>query len=201
MHVDVCIYSTCPFLFVFVFDCHDFVVADVDNAQCCLLANSYGVQRYISQSAAARLVAAMVISHLDYFNSIFTGPPADQIARLQQLQNNAAWLVMKTRRRDHPLLKELHWLPIKFHCQYKIATLAYHHFEGSLPPHLFSSLRTCEPSRSLRSSNENLLKIPKRKLDSFGQRSFGFRRWMTNIETSQCGLPLPLFTCLQQASF
>ena len=134
------------------------------------------IRQYLSQSAAARLVAAMVISRVDYCNSVFIGLPADQIARLQRVQNNATRLVLKKRRRDHvtPLLKELHWLPVKFRCQYKIATLAYRHFEGSLPPYLSSSLCTYEPSRSLRSSNEKLLKIPKRNLKSFGQRSFSF---------------------------
>ena len=59
--------------------------------------------------------------------------------------------VKKKKERDHvtPLLKELHWLPVKFRCEYKIATLAYRHFEGSLPPYLSSSLCTYEPSRSL----------------------------------------------------
>ena len=134
------------------------------------------IRPYLSQSAAARLVAAMVISRLDYCNSVFIGLPADQIARLQRVKNNAARLVLKKRRRDHvtPLLKELHWLPVKFRCQYKIATLAYRHFDGSLPPYLSSSLCTYEPSRTLRSSNEKLLKIPKRNLKSFGQRSFSF---------------------------
>ena len=59
----------------------------------------------------------------------------------------------KRRKRDHltPLLKlkELRWLPMEFHCQYKIATLAYCQFEGSLPPYRSSSLCTCEPSWSL----------------------------------------------------
>ncbi|WP_419618910.1 hypothetical protein, partial [Thiolapillus sp.] len=93
------------------------------------------IRPYLSQSATARLVAAMIISRLDYCNSVFAGLPADQVARLQRIQNNAARLVMKKRKRDHviPLLKELHWLPVKFRCQYKIATLAYRHFEGSLP--------------------------------------------------------------------
>ena len=130
------------------------------------------IRPYLSQSAAARLVAAMVISR----SSVFIGLPADQIARLQRVQNNVARLVLRKRRRDHvtPLLKELHWLPVKFRCQYKIAALAYCHFDGSLPPYLSSSLCTYEPSRSLRSSNEKLLKIPKRNLKSFGQRSFSF---------------------------
>ena len=93
------------------------------------------IRPYLSQSAAARLVAAMVISRLDYCNSVFIGLPADQIARLQRVQNNAARLVRKKRRRDHvtPLLKKLHWLSVKFRCQYKIATLACRYFEGSLP--------------------------------------------------------------------
>ena len=68
------------------------------------------IRPYLSQSATARLVAAIVISRLDYCNSVFIGPPADQIARLQRVQNNAARLVLKKIRRDHvtPLLKELH---------------------------------------------------------------------------------------------
>ena len=51
------------------------------------------VRPYLSQSAAARLVAAMVISCLDYCNSVFIGLPADQIARLQWVQNNTAQLI------------------------------------------------------------------------------------------------------------
>ena len=88
---------------------------------------------------------------VDYCNSVFIGLLADQIARLHRVQNNAAQLVLKRRRRDHvtPLLKKLHWLPVKFRCHYKIATLAYCHFEGSLPPYLSSFLCTYEPSRSL----------------------------------------------------
>ena len=120
----------------------------------------------------------MIISRLDYCNSVFAGLPADQVARLQRIQNNAARLVMKKkeRKRDHftPLLKELHWSPVKFRFQYKITTLAYRHFEGSLPPYLSSSLCTYELSRSLRSSKEKLLKIPKRNLKFFGERSFSF---------------------------
>ena len=127
----------------------------------------------LSLSALTRL---MIISRLDYCNSVFAGLPADQVARLQRIQNNAARLVMKKRKRDHvtPLLKELHWLPVKFGCQYKIATLTYRHFEGSLPPYLSSSLCTYEPSRSLRSSKEKLLKIPKRNLKPFEESSFSF---------------------------
>ena len=80
-------------------------------------------------------------------------------------------------RRDHitPLLKELHWLPVKFRCEYKIATLVYRHFDGTLPSYLSASLCACQTSCTLlRSSNEKLLKIPKRSLKSVGDRSLSF---------------------------
>ena len=62
------------------------------------------IRPYLSQSATARLVAAMIISRLDYCNSVFAGLQADQVARLQRIQNNAARLVMKKRKRDHVTL-------------------------------------------------------------------------------------------------
>ena len=127
------------------------------------LRRASSIRPYLSQSATARLVEAMIISRLDYCNSVFAGLPADRVARLQRIQNKAARLVMKKRKGDlvTSLLKELHWSPVKFRCQYNIATLAHRHFEGSLPPYPSSSHCTYEPSRSLRSSKEKLLKIPK----------------------------------------
>ena len=72
------------------------------------------------------------------------------------------------------LLKTFTGYPAKFRYQYKITNLAYRHFQGYLPLYLSSSLCTYEPSRSLRSSKEKLLKIPKQNLKSFGERSFSF---------------------------
>ena len=75
---------------------------------------------------------------------------------------------LKTSKRDHvsPLLQCLHWLHIPARIDYKIATLAYHNFEDSLPPYLSSTLSIYHPSRSLRSSSEKLLKVPRKNLKS-----------------------------------
>ena len=134
------------------------------------------IRRYLSTAAAAKLVSAMVTSRLDYCNSILAGLPNDEIKRLERVQNSAARLVMRKKKSDHvtPLLYELHWLPVKFRCQYKICTLAYRHFEGTLPTYLSNVLSTYEPSRALRSSNKKLLKIPRCELKSAGERSFGY---------------------------
>ena len=62
------------------------------------LRRAASIRPYLSQSATARFVAAMVSSRLDYCNSVFAGLPADQVARLQRIQNNAARLVMKKKK-------------------------------------------------------------------------------------------------------
>ena len=108
------------------------------------------IRPYLSERTSARLVAALITSHLDYCNSVLAGLPAEQIGRLQRIQNSAAQLVRKKRKRGHitPLLKELHWLPVKFRCEYKIPTHAYH-FNGTLPSYLSASLCMYQTPRTL----------------------------------------------------
>ena len=120
------------------------------------------VRPFLSNSSIEKLVAAMITSRLDYCNATFTGVADEQIARIRKIQNSAARLIFKKSKRDHvtPLLKDLHWLRVKYRIQYKLATLAFRHFDGTLPPYLSSSLCTYQPSRSLCSSTERLLKIP-----------------------------------------
>ena len=127
------------------------------------------------------------------------------------VQNGAAWLVLNKQKRDHiaPLLNELDWLPVKFRCEYKIATLAYRQFDGTLPSYLSASLCTYQTSRIFRSSNEKLLKIPKHSLKSVGDHSFSFIAptvWnslpasLQNLPTL-CDFKAQLKTLLHQQAF
>ena len=62
----------------------------------------------------ARLVSALVISRLDYCNSVLTHLPASTLAPLQRVLNAAVRLVHDLGPREHvtPAMYELHWLPI-----------------------------------------------------------------------------------------
>ena len=67
------------------------------------------IQPYLSgKKTGARLVAASITSRHDYRNCVLACLPAEQICRLQRVQNSAARLVLKKRNRDHitPLLNE-----------------------------------------------------------------------------------------------
>ena len=88
---------------------------------------------------------SFVLSRLDYCNATLAGLPDTHIVHPQRIQNNAARLVLQKSKRQHVtlLLKPLHWLPIQTRIDYKLATLAFRHFDGSLPQYL--SLRLDHP--------------------------------------------------------
>ena len=102
------------------------------------------IRPYLSQSAAVRLVAAVVISRLDYCESVFIGLPDDQIGRLQRVQNNVAGLVMKKRkmrsRNTASNGTSLATRRIPLPLQHRDSCLPP--FWGSLLPYLSSSLCT-----------------------------------------------------------
>ena len=120
------------------------------------------IRPFLSDHSTAILINASVTSRLDYCNSILYGISVNQLSRLQRIQNHAARIVLKKRKRDHitPLLMKLHWLPLSFRIQYKLAVLSYGHFENKLPPYLSTSLSIYQPSRTLRSSSKKLLIVP-----------------------------------------
>ena len=67
-----------------------------------------------------------------------------------------------------PLLKSLHWLPVRYRIMFKIGTIAYHAL-SSKQPACFHSLLT--PVRQPRSSDSNLLFVPSVKTH-VGTRAF-----------------------------
>ena len=118
------------------------------------------IRPYLSVQATNKLVCAFVTSNIDYCNSLLTGIPECKVAKLQQVQNNAARLVFKKKKSDHvtPLLKELHWLPVKQRIEYKVASLVFQCLNNSYFPTYLSSMFTpYTPIRNLRSEKKNML--------------------------------------------
>ena len=128
----------------------------------------------LTKKATQALVYAEVTSRLDFSNSLLLGIPKFSINRLQQVQNCAARLIMGTRKFDHisPVLKELHWLPIHLRLQFKVLVLVYRALHGMMPVYISDMLHPASHSRSLRSSERFLLKIPRSRLVSAGDRAF-----------------------------
>ena len=84
------------------------------------------LRRHLSVDATKKLVSSFVLSRLDYCSSLLAGLPENRLDRLQRVQNNAARLVLGRRGRDHakPLLRSLHWLPVRPRIEYRIPSCA-----------------------------------------------------------------------------
>ena len=101
------------------------------------------IRKYLNESSAHDAVRALVLSRLDYCNSLLYGT-TQNLQRLQLLQNHAAKLVYNKPKftRVTPLLNDLHWLPISKRIEFKIATLAYKALHNEVPAYTFLSSST-----------------------------------------------------------
>ena len=85
------------------------------------------VRHVLTVEATKPLVTSLVLSGLDYCNSLLSGMPQQLIGKLQKVQNCSARLIFKTSKRTHasPLLTKLHWLPIAQRIEYKVSSMCY----------------------------------------------------------------------------
>jgi hypothetical protein len=84
--------------------------------------NLWRIRRFITKNACHHAVRVLILSRIDYANSLLYGAREVDLKRLQRLQNKAARLVFACGR-DQPsdgLIQSLHWLPVKQRIMYKI---------------------------------------------------------------------------------
>ena len=129
----------------------------------------------LSTDAANKLAVSLILSRLDYCNSLLAGIPDNKLNKLQCIQNHAARLVLckSWHASASGLLRTLHWLPVKARTQYKIACLCLQCiYQNSMPPYISDLLHSYCPSRTLLSLDTSLLTVSCFSLETFGKRSF-----------------------------
>ena len=139
------------------------------------------IRKFLSRSACT-LVFAFVLSQIDYGNSLLAGLKANRLEPLRKVQYAAARVITGARRRD-PMtnhLRDLHWLPIPYRIDFKIAVLTFRCLNGCAPSYLSSliSLRSAnsQSTRTLRSSvvPSTLYDLvpPSARVETHGRRAF-----------------------------
>ena len=125
-----------------------------------MIYNVRRIRKYFDKKSAETLIHAIVTSKIDYCNSLLFGLPDTQIMKLQRVQNACARPVCNSSKFCHitPLLKALHWLPVKQRNIFKVLLIVYKAIHGLAPSYIIELLSL--PSHShynLRSSRDTLL--------------------------------------------
>ena len=157
------------------------------------------IRNFIPDDVAKTLVTSLILSKLDYCNSLLAGIPQESLNRLQLVQNNAARLVSKTKKSDHitPVLRDLHWLPVRHRIVFKVCTIVFKCINNHAPLYLKNLLQKYHQTRALRSANDvTRLSKPERNYKYLGCRSlshFGPLVWNQ--------LPSDIRECMSLDSF
>jgi hypothetical protein len=141
------------------------------------LRNIAKIRNILPKSDAEKLIHAFVSSRLDYCNCLLAACPKSSLRSFQLVQNAAARLLTRTKRREHitPVLKSLHWLPVEFRIKFKILLLTFKAIKGMAPTYLQDAIVPYRPTRALRSQNSGLLVIPRVSKITVGGRAFSYQ--------------------------
>jgi len=132
------------------------------------------IRHLLSRELASTLACSLILTRMDYCNSVLYGTPSSSIQILQRAQNNAARIILRAPRRCHarPLLRNLHWLPIQHRIEYEVAVLTFKSRSSTTAPtYLSRHIKARVSERTLRSSTTPLLDKPFTRTD-FANRAF-----------------------------
>ena len=175
------------------------------------------IRRSLPSDVLKTLLHAFVASRLDYCNSLFYGLPSCDIKKLQLVQNAAARLFggLSKFRHVSPILRSLHWLPIKQRIDFKIAVLAYKSLHRLAPVYLQNMCHPVAEFQSLtrnRSATRGDLIPCAWNTVTYGRRTFQFAapnvwnklpltvRCVASFETFRSHLKTYLFDCAYNAA-
>jgi len=128
------------------------------------------VRHSLTRPALITLLRALVISKLDYCNSVLAGAPAVLLIRFQSVLNAAARLVFSA-----PLLQELHCLRVPERIQFRLCVLTYRCLNGTAPQYLSECILPASSrssGRQIRSTESVSLLVPSTCCTTIGDRTF-----------------------------
>ena len=115
------------------------------------LRNLKNIQQSLPQETKILLVNNIILSTLDYCNSLLICLPDCALDPLQKVMNKAVRFIFNLRIREHitPFLLKLHFLPIKFRIKFKVCLLAFKILRKIAPLYLREYFQLFKPSTTI----------------------------------------------------
>src|SRR6218665_2189312 len=111
-------------------------------------------------------------------NCLYTGLPATRLSCLDRVLRSAARLIGRIPKYDHISIYMrdiLHWLPARQRIEYRMAALVWRCLLGLAPAYLVGfcgPIQSARSSRSLRSADQGLLRVPFARTSARQKRAF-----------------------------
>ena len=180
------------------------------------LGNLKRIQSYLSESLKIMLVKQLVLSKLDYCNSLYICLPMKSLKKLKSVLNAGVRFIYNIEDYEVDLLdyyKRAHILPIEERIRFKVCLLAYKVMYNLAPPYLADLLQVdsqVASSKTRQLSGDNLrFKVGRPSKIRLGDRRFSNAapniwnslpytiRKIGNIDTFKRALKTHFFNCIQ----
>ena len=139
------------------------------------LHNIHKIRNVLTDHSAAQLIHALILSRIDYCNTILYGMSDSVISDLQHIPNTAARILAKCGNsfiHSKLILKKLHWLPIKQRIVFKIRITTNKAYHSIAPKYMCDLITRRQYNRELRPNDQMNLVVPLVKRKYLWKRSF-----------------------------
>ena len=121
--------------------------------------NLYMIKDFVNRKNLVTLVHSLIVSKVDYFNSLFIGLPNVILKKVQSVLNRAARLIFNLPQRvpTTSSLIELHWLPLKARIEFRICLITFKALKFNQPSYireLYLSFSSHESTSGLQSADD-----------------------------------------------
>ena len=138
------------------------------SCNCNILALCH-IRRSLTHDVANTIGCSIVNTRLDYCQSLLYRVAKIHLKKLQYIQNKLARVICDVGNRDHYIIdqfRNLHWLPVRSRIEFKVATLCFKSLFVEQPRHLRDISHPYISSRTLRSTDKQLLVLPRTKMNT-----------------------------------
>ena len=142
--------------------------------------NLYMIRNLINSDNLLFLVHSLIVSKIDYCNSLLVGLPKVTLKKVQSILNRANRLIysLPPQVPTTPFLMKLHWLPVKPRVDFKICLITFRALKFNQPLYIreLLSLPPVEPVMSLQSYDDPYHLCESRAIgeSNFANRSFSY---------------------------